>query len=683
MDRRLVVATLCFAALSSAAAQQRPDSVRADTTRRDTTRRVQTLPAVETRAARPERQTFEQKPNVGAVSITASELTSAPRFFGEADVLRAIRLLPGVNARNDYSVGMNVRGGEADQNLVLLDGYPIYNPFHMGGLFGAFVEPMVDRVDFLTGGFPAAYGGRLSSVLDVRSKTEPRSGLHGRADVSLIATTVGVGSGMQQGEGTWTVAVRRTYADRVADWFGETLPYHFYDAQAHVVSRLPRDWKLAITLYGNEDDLLQAEADETWKINWGNKLAGATLSRVLYTLGDSARFEQRLSLSRFDMEMNLMTGALTLNNDVRDLRAAGSLAYFRNGRTRTVGYDVARQQFSFDANYPILLYPSDVVANSNVSVGAFYDELWRPAQRWLLQTGVRVDAVNGAGWALQPRVSAKYFVSPKFALTAALGEYAQWSHTLAREDVPIRALDFWIGSDKRIPITRARHLVLGAERWLSDARAFRVEAWVKDYPRLVEQNPRSDPVLPGDEFLDLRGRSFGADVMLRQLESGASSGWLAYSFAYSRRWGLDGVGFFPGQDRRHEMNVVWNRRSGRFVLSTRFNLASGTPYTHVTGMFERADYDPFTGRYVNTGFPQFQSQERNGERLPLASRIDLSLTRRGDGRGVSFSPFLSVMNLYNAKNVFAYLYDYDDRPPKRIGLQQFPIFPTIGVSLAW
>jgi hypothetical protein len=677
MLRCLLAAWATVAIASSAVAQQQ------DTTRRDTTRRVQTLPPVESRAVRPERQTFEQKPNVGAVSITASELTSAPRFFGEADVLRAIRLLPGVNARNDYSVGMNVRGGEADQNLVLLDGYPIYNPFHMGGLFGAFVEPMVDRVDFLTGGFPATYGGRLSSVLDVRSKTEPRDGLHGRADISLIATTVGVGSGIQQGEGTWTVAVRRTYADKVADWFGQNLPYHFYDAQAHVVSKLPRDWKLSLTLYGNEDDLLQADVDETWKINWGNRLAGVTLTRMFTTFGDSTRLEQRLSLSRFAMEMNLMTGALTLNNDVRDLRAAGSLAYFRGGRTRTIGYDVAQQRFSFDANYPLLIYPSDVIANSNYSAGVFYDELWRPTQRWLVQAGARVDAVNEAGWALQPRFSAKYFVSPTFALTAALGEYAQWSHTLAREDVPIRALDFWVGSDARIPITRARHFVLGTEKWLTEARAFRVEAWVKDYPRLVEQNPRSDPVLAGDEFLELRGRSFGADLMLRQLESGRNSGWLAYSFAYSRRWGADGVRFFPGQDRRHEMNLLWNRRGGRYVLSTRFNLATGTPFTRVTGQFARRDYDPFDRDYSDQWFPQFLSDKRNAERLPLASRIDLSLTRRGNGRGVDVSPFLSVMNVYNAKNVFAYLYDYDDVPPKRIGLQQFPIFPTIGVSVVW
>src|SRR5687767_2567697 len=238
---------------TSVAAQQQPP---------DTTRRPQQLPAIETRAPRDERTSFETRPNVGTITITGKELTSVPKFFGESDVLRAIRTLPGVNARNDFSVGMNVRGGEADQNLVLLDGYPIYNPFHMGGLFGAFVEPMVDRVDFLTGGFPAEYGGRLSSVLSAHSAVEPRTRLHGQVDVSLIATTTALGSGMQQGRGTWTLAARRTYADKFVDLFKKgALPYHFGDVQMRVERVLPGNVRLGITGYSNTDRMIGADLD--------------------------------------------------------------------------------------------------------------------------------------------------------------------------------------------------------------------------------------------------------------------------------------------------------------------------------------------------------------------------------------------------------------------------------------
>jgi hypothetical protein len=654
-----------------------------------------TLPTIQTTAPRDERIVFEQKPNVGTITITGRELTSAPRFFGEADVLRAVRLLPGVTARNDYSVGMNVRGGEADQNLVLLDGYPIYNPFHMGGLFGAFVEPMVDRVDFMTGGFPAAYGGRLSSVLAVHSAVEPRAGMHGRADVSMIATTVAVGSGMQQGRGTWTVAARRTYADQVANILYKpgSLPYHFRDLQAHVTRVLPGSVQLSFTAYDNVDLLTQSSLEDgIFDLTWGNRLVGATLSRSFdnaprllgMSLGDSVRVEQRLSRSRFDVHMNLFESVLTLNNRVIDDRAAGSIATYTARHARRVGYDLAAQRFSFDANYPLILYPSDSIVNRNTTAGVYYDDLWRPNRRWILQMGARVDAVtNGGPPIFQPRVSAKYFLNPDLALTAAVGQFAQSTHSLAREDVPIRALDFWVGSGEGAPMSRAQHYIVGVERWLPKSRALRVEAFLKQYPNLIEQNNYSDPSIRGDEFLRIHGYSYGADLMLRQFDAGRFGGWLAYSFAVSKRVDASGVEFNPGQDRRHDLNLVSNWAGPRYTVSARFNLATGTPYTVVTGQYDRREYDPTRHAFDFSTMPQFVTGPRNAERLPLSQRLDLSVTRNGHIGGTKVTPFLSIMNLYNAKNVFAYIFDYSATPPKRVGLRQFPVFPTIGVSVVW
>src|SRR5690348_10336657 len=213
MARSFVIAG-CVAALLApgpARGQQppTPDSARkADTL----SRRPVTLPTVHTEAPRTERRLFETAPNVSVLSVTARDLGRAPRFFAEADVLRALQLMPGVEARNDYNAGMNVRGGEADQNLILLDGYPVYNPFHFGGLFGTFIDPTIARVDMRTGGFPAQFGGRLSSVLNVRSTEDDRRGLHGTTEVSLVASTLSLGGALGAG-GSWLVAGRRTHAD--------------------------------------------------------------------------------------------------------------------------------------------------------------------------------------------------------------------------------------------------------------------------------------------------------------------------------------------------------------------------------------------------------------------------------------------------------------------------------------
>jgi hypothetical protein len=682
--QRTVALLALLAGVHGPAAGQEP---KPDTARRP----VQSLPPVETTAPRDERVIFEQKPNVGTIKITGRELTAAPRFFGEADVLRAVRMLPGVTARNDYSVGMNVRGGEADQNLVLLDGYPVYNPFHMGGLFGAFVEPMVDDVDFMTGGFPARYGGRLSSVLDVSSASELRSGLHGRTDVSLIATTVAVRGGLQEGRGTWAVAARRTYADKVVDFLTkDELPYHFRDAQAHLKRELWGGLRLSATVYDNVDNLFVKDSSDAFTVQWGNRLFGTTLSRtwndrprLLGLLsGDSAQFEQRLWLSRFTMQMNL-ANALTLNNRVREWGAAGSLASFGPRHQRTIGYDLGKQRYAFDANFPLILYPADTLANANTSLGLYYDHLFRPNNRWIVQAGARMDAVTGAGSpAFQPRLSAKYFINPDLAVTAAVGEFAQWAHSLAREDVPVRALDFWVGSDARAPMSRARHFIAGVERWLTGSRAVRVEAFFKHYPSLVEQNLRSDPAIPGDEFVCLHGYSYGTDLILRQFDSRRFTGWLAYSYAISTRIDAEGKRYFPGQDRRHELNFVGSWKGARYTFSSRFNLASGTPYTMLLGEFNRREYDPTRHTFDFGDFPQFLAGPRNAERLPLAQRLDVSLTRNGRG-GVAVSPFLSIMNVYNAQNPFAYVFDFGQSPPKRVRLPQFPIFPTLGVSVVW
>src|SRR5436305_8386270 len=289
--RSLIGASLVAALVAAVPARAQlpapPDSAKkSDSLSR---RRPVTLPAVRTEASRVERRLFETQPNVSALSVTSRDLGSAPRFFAEADVLRSLQLMPGVEARNDFSAGMNVRGGEADQNLILLDGYPVYNPFHFGGLFGTFIDPAVGRVDMLTGGFPAPYGGRLSSVLNVQSSEEDRNGLHGTTEASLVASTLSLGGALGSG-GSWLVAGRRTYADQAINLVKKNaFPYHFYDLETHVAHTLPGGFRIAGTGYGGDDLLYfkSTTAGERQRVMWGNSVVGATLSS---TFGSGLRF---------------------------------------------------------------------------------------------------------------------------------------------------------------------------------------------------------------------------------------------------------------------------------------------------------------------------------------------------------------------------------------------------------
>jgi hypothetical protein len=601
--------------------------------------------------------------------------------------------MPGVEARNDFTAGMNVRGGEADQNLILLDGYPVYNPFHFGGLFGTFIEPSVGRVDMLTGGFPAPFGGRLSSVMNVRSAEDDRKGVHGTTEVSFIASTLALGGALGSG-GSWSLAGRRTYADQAINLVKKNaFPYHFYDLETHVAHSLPGGFRIAGTGYGG-DDLLYFQstaAGERQRVMWGNRVVGTTLSKTFSVgppfLGDSTVFEQRVSQSLFDLDAQISGGGFTLASRVHDLRTGGSLTAYSANHTQSLGYEIAGQHLAYSVNYPVPLFPTDSLAQDVRSVSAYVDELWHVTPSLMIEGGVRYDGVRGAGSpGILPRVAVKYFVNENLALTAAVGEYTQWIRSMAREDIPLRPVDYWIGSDSLTPMSRARHYIVGMERWVNSSRSFRVEAFYKRYDQLLEPNPFDDPLRRGDEFLPVTGWSTGADLLLRQFESGRFGGWVAYTYTLNSRTDASGYRFFPAQDRRHDVNLVGSWHFPRYTLAARFNLATGTPYTRIVGDFDRVRYDPISHSFTtHTTLPelQFLTGPRNGERLPLAQRLDLSATRNARPGGIIVTPYLSVMNLYNAHNVFGYVFDYTALPPTRIALPQLPVFPTIGLSVTW
>jgi hypothetical protein len=558
----------------------------------------------------------------------------------------------------------------------------------------------------MTGGFPSRYGGRLSSVLDVRSAEESRSGVHGTAEVSALASTGALGGAFASGKATWMISGRRTYADKFVDLIStQTLPYHFRDEQAHFTYAFTPTTKLAITVYDGRD-LLDANiatfgdssnsnpSGGTFFFDWGNTVVGASLTKTLanrdrrgfsrFLLGDTTTFEQRASSSMFSTRLDLGDGSLTLKNNVRDLRLAGSMMSRTTSHERTIGYDVASYRIEYDAASAQAQAQFYNLRQSPVSAAGFVDDIWRASPSWILESGLRVEGVPSAHWAaISPRFSAKYFLTKDFALTGAVGRFSQWTHSLAREDIPVRLFDFWVASDSVTPISSAWHYVLGTERWLSPTRYVRIEGFYKKYGQLLEGNPQDDPARHGDEFNSVDGDSYGADLLIRQFESGPFSGWIAYTYAVASRT-QNGTTYFPGHDRRHDLNVVASWHLSKYVLGVRFGYATGTPYTDIVGEIVRRVYDPGQNAYGTRGGGsqnEFIGGTRNGARLPSTQRLDFDVTRRFQKRGMTIAPYLSIVNAYNAKNVFLYVFDYGQAPPTRQAISQFPLLPSAGVTI--
>jgi hypothetical protein len=631
------------------------------------------------------RARFATSAQPSVTSLEPADLTRTPGLF-ETDVVRVVQLLPGTVAKNDYTIGYNVRGGEADQNLIQLDGIPIFNPSHLGGLFSTFDANAVSRTDFYAGGFPAWYPGRLSSVLDVDLRTGNDSSFDVHGLVSLLSSKVLV-EGPLAGA-TYLLSARRTYADQVVKTFSsEELPYYFTDLIGKVTVPAGRG-SVSLTGYWGRDvfDLRLVEADQDrepidLEFNWGNHLAGLNwrlpLGRtaLLDTRVGASAFTSRLAIApdfaQFRNAARLYTAQTSFIPDpggVHDLRiGAGVEAYDMDYRAEVGAVD----QELFQAEYRPAVW------------SAFADDQWRLGRRLILRPGLRLEYVTGRERVLlSPRFTGKLFLTPVTALTASAGRYHQFVHSIRDQELPVTIYEFWIGADRDVPVGRADHLVLGLERWMGESWQLTVEGYHKRYAGLVTPNRAQDLSRRGDEFIPTDGWAWGGDVLVRK-HQGRLRGWLAYGFTRAERRQEGGERYPPGHDRRHTLNLVLFLSGPLGAdVGLRWGYGSPLPYTGFLGEWEHRVYSPVEHRFDDAVREPIGGLI-NGERYPHYNRLDLSLRWDFTKWGIRWEPYLQVANLYNRKNVFLYFFDYGDVPPTRTGVSQLPLLPTFGIEFSW
>ncbi len=649
-----------------------------------------------------ERERFEQSANVGAITISARQLSALPRV-AEPDPIRAATLLPGVVGRNDFSSGFSVRGGESSQNLITLDGHPIYNPFHFGGMFSTFIDAAVGDIALHTAGLPARDGGRLSGLLDVQSAEESREGMHGRVDVSMLAAAVSTGGRDAGDSRAWRLSARRTYADQVAELTGATpVPYHFSDLQGQVRLGARDGPRLALTGYSGIDHLDGfyddvADDDEEAVVRgstldvWGNRLLGLTATLPVRSpraaiLGDSAEATLRGSHSMFHSLLDRGDGSSVFRNRLEDQQVEARFERFGRRHRQELGLEVSALDVRWSVEEGQGSIESRDDSERATVVSGYLADRWRPDSALLLDLGVRVERMPVADWTgVSPRFSAKYFRTDDDAFMLAVGRSAQWIHSLALEDAQVRSFEAWRASGPGRPVATAMHAVGGYERWIGRRRFVRVEGFYKWYDDLLEPDLSANPSARTDAFVQVGGRSWGADAIVRQLDGGALTGWIAYTYQVSLRW-QDSVRYRPSHDRRHDVNAVLIWRAGDWMLSSRLAYGSPMPYTDLEGFIPRRWWDPTVGRWG--GGERRARYEgiggaRNGSVLPATHRVDLSAERRFEFRGASVGLVASLINATNAPNVLLYEYDYTQSPAKKYPVRQLPIIPSMGVTIAW
>jgi hypothetical protein len=602
-------------------------------------------------------------------------------------LMRTVQLLPGTVARNDYSIGYNVRGGESDQNLVQLDGVTVFNPSHVGGLFSAFDINAVERADFLSGGFPARYSGRLSSVLDVKLRPGDRERLHGSGAISLLSSKLLIEG--PAGPASFLLSARRSYADQVVKALtSEILPYYFTDLMGKVALPYGEGGEIAATGYWGRDalgvNLVPAAADGTGAtdldFHWGNHLVGLSWR---HPLGDgAAALEQRLSFSEFTSRLGV-TRFAQFDNVARVVNAQSALV-FNSGdeHNLSVGVDAERYRMTYDIGTPALGNAFSYHTRYQPTVlSGFVDEQWRPSTALLVRGGVRVEHVNAASFTgVAPRVAVKLFLSPDRAITASAGRYHQAIESQRDQEIPISIYEFWVGANDEIPVARSDQAVLGIEQWMGGVNQLSIESYYKTFRNLV--SPRAGFVLLDEsaQFNPVQGYAYGLDVLLRR-HAGKVSGWIAYSLVKAVRQS-QGVEYPPSHDRRHTVNVVLQTPGPlHSEMGLRWGFGSPLPYTSIVGQWNHRDYRVAENSFAGTNVEPIGGPQ-NGARYPSYSRMDVGLHWDAHRWGVLWEPYFEVANLYNRRNVFTYFID-PDRLNQMTAVYQLPFVASFGVEFSW
>ena len=631
-----------------------------------------------------ERERFEREVEISTNTISARQLQTMP-MLAEADVFRTLQLLPGVVSRSDFSSQLYVRGGSPDQNLVLLDGVSVYNPFHLLGLFSTFNTDAIKEVEFMTGGFPAEYGGRLSSVLSITNNEGNSKEFEGSANISMLSAKATLQGPIPRG--SYLISARRTYFDQILKGTRYDFPYYFYDFQGKINFDVSENHRLTLSgFYG--DDKLDYNLDddeEDFQVGidwlWGNR---TTSLKWRWLIHPDLYSEVLLTRSNFTLNLDLdimstNVASLNIENGILDQSIIADFNYF--------GIDGHGIKFGASQSWLDFKYAFGIDENllfnyqTRPNLTSFYaQDQWQLSDLLSIRAGARLEHYSiGKHTKFSPRLGFKYRLYPNFALKGSFGLYHQFLTTAASDDQNFSFIDLWFPLTEQYQPLNAIHYVGGFEWWLPMDIIFSSEFYYKTMHNLLEINELGDFANPDDDFFVGDGHAAGFEILFKK-SLGRFHGWLGYTFSQTQRT-INSLTFYPKHDRRHNFNLVLNYDLGLgWNVGFVFTFGSGTPYTPVLGKYVRYSWNYYNNS-LNDDNIYNRLGDKNSERYPSYHRMDLSVRKRWKIWGLENYPYLQIVNVYNRENVFLYFWDHDANPSEFVTVPMFPFLPTIGMEI--
>ncbi len=656
-----------------------------------------------------------QGTQMGTIELSIETAKKLPALLGETDIVKTLQLLPGVKAAGEGNSGFYVRGGTADQNLVLLDEAVVYNTGHLLGFFSVFNSDAIKGATLIKGGMPANYGGRLSSVLDIQMKEGNNQQLILEGGIGLVSSRLTAQAPIVKGKGSFILSGRRTYVFDLAQPFikgtqFEGTNYYFYDFNAKANYRLSQKHRIFTSGYFGKDVLnLNSPSGLDFSMNWGN--ATSTL-RWNYLISDKLFMNTLFIFNKYNLEIvgGQSDFKFSWRSGIVDWGTKIAFDYYPNPNHQLkFGADYTFHTFSPSVaqaqtqDQDFTIAPDKRYANET---GVYILDDWKISEKFSLNGGLRVSFFQQVGeyqskldtnrfykWGepvatyngFEPRLSGKISLdkvsSFKFGLTLA----NQYVH-LVSNSASTLPTDIWLPTSEIVKPQIGTQYAMGYFRnFKNNTYETSVETYYKqlynqlDYSESFTQTPDSDIE---DQFIRGEGYAYGAEFLVKK-NKGKLTGWVGYTYSRSFRVFDEIQGrVFPSRfDRPHDISIVANYDiSSRWNVGAVFVYGTGSPYTPIKSIY-----------FINLS-PVVEYGDRNSARLPDYHRLDISATyqlNKEKNANYESSLVFSIYNIYNRRNLFAtYTVPQSDANTGAVALKSykislFPIIPSVTWNFKW
>ncbi|MBU1373370.1 MAG: TonB-dependent receptor [Bacteroidetes bacterium] len=640
-----------------------------------------------------------KKAQMGVIDIPIRAIKELPVLLGEHDILKTIQLLPGVQGGQEGTTGFYVRGGNLDQNLIQLDEATVYNPSHLFGLFSTFNVNAINSVKLIKGGFPSQYGGRLSSILDIKMKEGNKTKFVTEGGLGLISGNLTFQGPIQKNKSSFIISARRSYIDLFLKQISKTTTYRFYDINAKVNYELGKNDHLFISVFKGNDDAAYTGANS---LNYGTNFGNSTASlRWNHLYGNKIFSNTSLIYNDYHLQLGTAQNSYyqVLYTGIKDI----------NAKTDFTATPSTKHTIKFGANYTYhTLYPGaisakipkkgnkvainpDSLTKRYSSEAAFYvNDDYQLSENLSVNYGVRIPVFNASGKTytnIEPRITTRLSLNKSTSLKASYTQMNQFVHLVPSSTASLPA-DIWLTSSNKIKPQTSNQVALGLFKNFKDNE---IETSLEVYYKTMNNqvlfkegtqillNTNLDNVLTFG-----KGKSYGVELFIKK-NFGRLTGWASYTLSKSTQQFPDlnfGNSFPSSYDRTNNLSLAASYELTKtWTLSADLVYYTGKPYTLPAGKVlvygDGSLYDNYYYDYTN----------RNNSRLKAYNRLDISFSNKKQAKLFKKFPYerewvFGFYNVYSRANpYFVYLgVDPATKQPQAKQVSLLPIIPSVSFN---